>query len=492
MAQKNNTNKKLILGLKVKQHRVAKKMSFADLSEHSGLSVSYLNEIEKGKKYPKEDKLKVISNALNVSFEELSSFELKGGLAPVGELLKSNFLKELPLDLFGIELNKVVGIIANSPLKVGAFISTLVELSRTYEFKEESFYFRALRAYQEMHHNYFEDIEDEIEKFVVEFQLPIGSAVPPDVLQNILKSKFGYKIKFDTIEKREALKNVRAISDVKKRTLHLNGNLNNMQKAFQLGKELGFLYLNLSNRPHSSVFTKTHSFEEVLNNFKASYFAVGILINKNSIIKDLEEWFSQTRLNPQFLINLAQKYKASSSVLFQRFNVLPKYFGINNIFYLRTKHNLEQDSYLIDKELHLSKKHKPHANGLDESYCRRWLGMSALKVIKSNPGLDNLYLMQKSKYIGTDEEYLVVANGRKNYPLTNMNTSVSVGMLLDEKARKTIRFSQDPNIPSKDVNVTCERCPKSDCQERVAPPVVIENLNKHTLIEQQIGDLLNS
>jgi len=163
----NGTNKKLILGLKVKQHRLAKKLSFADLSNISGLSISYLNEIEKGKKYPKEDKLRLLSNTLDISFDDLLSMNLKGGLAPVGELLKSNFLNELPLELFGIELNKVIEIIANSPLKVGAFISTLVELSRTYEFKEEGFYFRALRAYQEMHLNYFDDIENEIESFVV-------------------------------------------------------------------------------------------------------------------------------------------------------------------------------------------------------------------------------------------------------------------------------------------------------------------------------------
>ena len=492
MAQKNNTNKKLILGLKVKQLRLANKLSFSDLAEHTGLSVSYLNEIEKGKKFPKEDKLKSISNSLKVSFEELTSPHLKGGLAPVGELLKSNFLRELPLDLFGIELNKVVEIIASSPLKVGAFISTLVELSRTYEFKEESFYFRALRAYQEMHLNYFEDIEDEIEKFVQEFELPVGGAVPVEVLEDILSSKFGYTIEAGSLEKRQGLGNVRSIYNEKKRLLYLNGKMNSMQLAFQLGKELGFQYLKLSKRPYSSTFNRVKSFEEVLNNFKASYFSVGILINKNSILKDLEEWFSQTRLNPQFLINLSQKYKASSSVLFQRFNVLPQYFGIDKLFYLQTKYHLKKDSYFIDKELHLSKKHKPHANGLDETYCRRWLGVSALNVMKNNPEMDNLYLMQKSKYIGTDEEYLVVANGRKNYPLLDINTSVSVGMLLDDNARKTIRFSKDPNIPVKEVNVTCERCSEMNCQERAAPPIIIEKQNKQMQIEQEIADLLNS
>ncbi|MCH9024924.1 MAG: hypothetical protein IH931_06280, partial [candidate division Zixibacteria bacterium] len=54
---------------------------------------------------------------------ELISLELADGLAPVGDLLKSNFLNELPLDLFGIELSKVVEIIANAPIRVGAFIS---------------------------------------------------------------------------------------------------------------------------------------------------------------------------------------------------------------------------------------------------------------------------------------------------------------------------------------------------------------------------------
>jgi len=118
--------------------------------------------------------------------------------------------------------------------------------------------------------------------------------------------------------------------------------------------------------------------------------------------------------------------------------------------------------------------------------------MSALNVMKMNPAMDNLYLMQKSKYIGTDEEYLVLANGRRNYPLLDINTSVSVGMLLDDNARKIIRFSKDPNIPVKNVNVTCERCSESNCLERAAPPMIIEKQNKQFQIEEQIAELLNS
>ena len=68
-------------------------------------------------------------------------------MAPVGELLQSNFLNVLPLDLFGIELSKVVEIIANAPVRVGAFISTLLELSRNYALKEENMVIYLFRKY---------------------------------------------------------------------------------------------------------------------------------------------------------------------------------------------------------------------------------------------------------------------------------------------------------------------------------------------------------
>ena len=56
---RQDTKTRLIFGIKVQMLRKSLGLSFADLSEVSGLSISYLNEIEKDKKYPKEDKLKV-------------------------------------------------------------------------------------------------------------------------------------------------------------------------------------------------------------------------------------------------------------------------------------------------------------------------------------------------------------------------------------------------------------------------------------------------
>ncbi|HLE37940.1 MAG TPA: helix-turn-helix transcriptional regulator, partial [Candidatus Acidoferrales bacterium] len=50
-------NVAVIFGLKLHHLREAKGYGLKELSEKVGLSPSYLNEIEKGKKYPKADKI---------------------------------------------------------------------------------------------------------------------------------------------------------------------------------------------------------------------------------------------------------------------------------------------------------------------------------------------------------------------------------------------------------------------------------------------------
>ena len=161
----------------MKQLRTEQNLSFAQLAEQSGLSVSYLNEIEKGKKYPRADKIDLLAKALNIEKEDLISTELTKELAGVGDLLKSNFLNELPLDLFGIELSKVTEIIANAPIRVGAFISTLVEISRSYSLLDAHFFTGAMRAYQEMRYNYFEEIETAVDDFFKKEKLSLDGGV---------------------------------------------------------------------------------------------------------------------------------------------------------------------------------------------------------------------------------------------------------------------------------------------------------------------------
>jgi DNA-binding XRE family transcriptional regulator len=45
-------NIRIIFGLKLKKLRTDRRLSLQELSDKSGVSVSYMNEIENGKKYP--------------------------------------------------------------------------------------------------------------------------------------------------------------------------------------------------------------------------------------------------------------------------------------------------------------------------------------------------------------------------------------------------------------------------------------------------------
>ncbi len=87
---------KLIFGLKLKEIRNEKGISYQELREKTGLSLSYLSEIENGKKYPKGDKIMILAKALGVSYDELVSLKVPRKLEPIVNLIQSDFFKSLP------------------------------------------------------------------------------------------------------------------------------------------------------------------------------------------------------------------------------------------------------------------------------------------------------------------------------------------------------------------------------------------------------------
>lgn len=69
--------------------------------------------------------------------------------------------KLLPLDLFGLDAASLLDLLSNAPAKVAAFVRTLLEISRTHGMRVEQFFFSALRTFQEVHDNHFDDLEAE-------------------------------------------------------------------------------------------------------------------------------------------------------------------------------------------------------------------------------------------------------------------------------------------------------------------------------------------
>ena len=62
---------------------------------------------------------------------------------------------------------------------MNAFISTIFEIARNYEMRQEDLFLAALRSFQEMHDNYFEDLEQDVRAFVGSHQPEHRRALRP-------------------------------------------------------------------------------------------------------------------------------------------------------------------------------------------------------------------------------------------------------------------------------------------------------------------------
>lgn len=468
---------RLILGLKIKQLRTDKQISLTDLATVTGISVSYLNEIEKGKKHPKPSKIAVIADALGVSYDYLVSLQLSKRLQPVGELLRSNILSELPLEHFGLDISRLLDLFATAPAKLSAFVNTLLEISRAFDLRVEQFYFSALRSYQELHDNYFENLELEVERFMEAHQLSPEHTPTLGELSAILQTVFNITI---ATEKSEAYPELAPLRSVfipgKVPRLLLNPNLTEQQRAFAIAREIGFQVLQLQPRPYTATWVRVGSFEEVLNNFKASYFAGALLLNRDRLVQDMQAFFDQPTWQPQLLLQIMTNYNTSPETFLHRLtSLLPRFFNIRQLFFLRFHHDTARDHFSLTKELHLSGLHNPHATFLNEHYCRRWISLTLFEALEQHKVAGNLDQplvgIQRSSYINSTNEYLVLALAQ---PTENLNGTISIGLLINENLRRKIRFLNDTAILHRLVNETCERCPALDCLERAAPPVILE------------------
>ncbi|SHK79777.1 hypothetical protein SAMN04488028_10915 [Reichenbachiella agariperforans] len=475
---------KLIFGIKLKQYRQRLSMSLQNLSDLSGVSVSYLNEIEKGKKYPKTDKILSLAQALKVHPVDLKSENLDKTLAPITQLIHSGILSELPLELFGLEASRLLDLLSNAPSKLNAFIGTLLEVSRNYDVRVETFYFSVLRSYQEIHENYFEAIEQKAEEFIKEVSAIRQKHFQAKLFEDYLTEEYNYKIVMDDFDSHESLNDMRTLTVVKRRKKHfiLNSKLSSRQQAFYLAKEVGYNYLGYKERNHAMPWVKIDSFDQVLNDFRASYFATAVLINKHDFTRDLKTFFESESWNQNILIDTMREYNATPEMVMQRMtNLLPASFGLKELFFFKFNHRPDTDNYHLSKELHLSRQHQPRGTVLQEHFCRRWEFIQMLQdlsdIHKEKPDhiIGGAHIAQ---YLDTKDEFLLLSLAKPFNPTPGINNSLSLGIRINNKTRETIKFLQDPSIKTRLVHDTCERCPATNCKKRVAPAIIFERTKK--------------
>ena len=467
----------IILGLKVNHIRNQLGLSPENFAKSANISKSYLNEIEKGKKYPKGEKMMNLAKALNVSYNELVSLELPRKLKPVGKLMESGILSEIPFNLFGIEEKSVIDIIVNAPDKITAFISTLLELANNHNFTRESFYLAAMRSYQEVHDNYFAALEAKSRKFCQQNELEYP--LTQQSLETILTEEFGYTLHYLNFEKEKPeLAALRSLFLPESNTLLINNTTLPEQILFILAKEAGFQFLNLTERVNTFTWAKFDTFEQVLNNFYASYFAGALLIPEEDLVPKLKKFFSGKKWNSTLFNRIMLSYGQSPETFYHRLtNLVPEHLGLKSLFFIRLIHEKKSEKYRLDKELHLDEKQSPHAIEMNEHYCRRWVSVKVLQELENSE--DQLFTdCQYSVYPQYgNKRYWVISTATQD-PFKDKNLrSVTIGFAADNLAKR-IKFADGKEIPTYQVDITCENCPILDCQVRMRPPIRLQKKQK--------------
>jgi transcriptional regulator with XRE-family HTH domain/Zn-dependent peptidase ImmA (M78 family) len=491
-------NLRLIMGFKLKQFRLEKGLLLKELADKTGLSISYLSEIEKGKKYPKPEKIFQLAQSLGVSFDDLVSLQVskEADLLPV--IFTSPVIKEFPFKMYGVSPQDLLSLITGDPEKAGALIRTFLEIGQDYEMRVEHLLFAALRSYQQMHQNYFEEIEEAVSAFISENKWQVEPLMSPGKLRRHLAEKYQYVIDDDILYQHPELSEFRSVwVNIHPQKLLLKKEMLPSQKAFIFGREIGYHYLGLKERAKTFPWENFNSFEQLLSDFKASYFAGALLINRDLFRQDFEQFFKKTRWEKKAFLSLIERYGVTpKTFLFRSSQLLPRFFGLKDILFSRFNNPLNTDRYLLTRMFNMSRIFIPNGIGMNEHYCRRWLGIKLLKQLSAiqaqNRVSGPLVAAQRSRFLDLGVEVFSITMAETSPLERNMNLSGTVSFFMNDFFKKTVSFWDDPQIPIADVNETCERCGLSEemCRDRAVPPVIFQKQQNEKTQEKVLEELI--
>lgn len=485
---------RLILGFKLRYLRQRKNLSYQELSSMTGLSTSYLNDIEKGKRYPKPDKITSIAEALEVDYNYMVSTNASKKLQPIIDLLNSKAFKLFPLEEFGISTEKLLELFTQTPDKVTAFISTIFKIARTYQVGEKQFYLEALRSYQDMHNNYFPELESAAQLFKQEFSIKGTLPFTVSFLEDQLLELYGISVERKQLNLQEQLSHIRSYYNSEKKLLFLNSRLSEAQQNFLISKELGFQYLKIENRPKASTMIQVDSFEMLLNNYRASHFAAALLMDENELVADLKLMARENSWKPNLILDLLLKYNVSPEMFLQRMtNILPQHFEVNDLFFMRLSGHKDLKTFKMTKDLHLSQMHSPYNTELDEHYCNRWVSITSIKQYylkyKKKKSSAIFADAQISKYWNTNNEYLCISVARPAFEDMDSVTSVTLGLKVTPQLKGIFHLLTDPKLKIREVHTTCERCGIMDCEARIAPSTILDRREEEQAVINGLQEL---
>jgi transcriptional regulator with XRE-family HTH domain len=479
-------NLRFLLGLKVKTLRTRRGLTLADLGARTGLAVSYLSEIEKGRKYPKPDKILALAGALGASFDELVSTRLGPDLVPLTELLDSVLTREFPLELFGLSVENLFGIVTDHPRRAAALVRTIFDLGRMYDVEHEDFLLAALRSWQQLHRNHFPDCEEAALRLRDELGWSDRrEPLHPEELEDLLRRRWGYELDHRELAADPEVSSFRSLFvEGTPPRFYVNPRLQGGQQAFVLAREVGYNVLSLGERATTSSWIAAESFEQVLNNFLASYFASALLLPRERVLGEVREWLARPVCDVGRLVVLLESWDATPETAFHRFTeVMPEGLGLKELAFLRFSRPAGATEVRATKMLNLSSLPLERGFAVREHRCRRAGAFGLFDQLEAHSADRRAVAagVRRVSILGSRFDWIEVSLVR-SLSLADGLSAVTLLIGLDEGARASIGFADDPALEQAELGLTCERCPLAPgtCAERVAPAIALEAQQRRT------------
>src|SRR6185436_5215731 len=141
------------------------------------------------------------------------------------------------------------------------------------------------------------------------------------VAMNILEAtlqKMNVTINRKRMNSMDALQDLRSYYSATNKTLFINTSFSSAQEKFLIAREIGFHYLGITDRPYETIIQHSDSFDMVLNNFKASYFAVALLMPEENFTEDVKRIVMQPKWNDKAWLDLCTRYDVTPEMMMQR------------------------------------------------------------------------------------------------------------------------------------------------------------------------------
>jgi len=452
------------IGSKIRRERRTKGMSQYDLSQKLGISPSYLNLIENGKRTITVPLLIKIGSQLTLSLKDLTVETNKRLLSDVMEVLSNDLFEDLD-----ITNQEVAEFISNNPNIAKALLSlndnlkslrddmqnrleALDVVSTIKETKSTRLPVEIVSDFLQENKNYFEDLENKAENIRNNIYYEEGYRTIGHSLIQYLSKKHKTKVKVVPAENNEkSIKNY----DVNSNTLFLSDMLTYSARNFHLAYQIGYFD---SEEIIEQIIKKNKIYtEEVISLLKISllnYFAAALLMPYNDFLEKAVKYKYDIEI-------LMHHYAASFEQITHRLTNLQRP-GKEGVPFHFLKTDIAGN---VSKRFSLSGIHIPRHGGS----CPRWnVYIAFMSPGKIHP--------QISKMPDGKVYFCIARAFEKGIEKHGMPKSfVSIGLGCDIQYANELTYSEGIDLNNKrletPIGVSCRICPRDDCQQRAFPPI---------------------